>query len=258
MAEVNENMYEIDKRKSGTFIAMLRKEKGWTQKELAQQLFISDKAVSKWETGASIPDTAMLIPLAELLEVSTTELLLGERMERKEPMDAEQVDDIVRAAISYAEERPAESEHAHKKWALRLVVSALVGCTGLGLCMLQSRIGETIPVIAVLGVVFGAYFCFIAQKKLPAYYDENRIGAIHQGAFRMNVPGLVFNNRNWPHIVHVGRVWACALLALYPCLSALLLLIAREWWMEWEKTVSALCVTVSLIAPMYYVGKKYE
>ena len=57
-------MYEIDKQKFGAFVASLRKEKGLTQKELAQQLFISDKAVSKWETGVSIPDTALLIPIA--------------------------------------------------------------------------------------------------------------------------------------------------------------------------------------------------
>ena len=68
-------MYKLDKRKFGSFVSSLRKEKGWTQKELAQRLFVSDKAVSKWETGASIPDTALLIPLAEQLGVSVTELL---------------------------------------------------------------------------------------------------------------------------------------------------------------------------------------
>ena len=46
-------MYEIDKSKFGAFVAQLRKEKGYTQKELAAKLFISDKAVSKWETGVS-------------------------------------------------------------------------------------------------------------------------------------------------------------------------------------------------------------
>ena len=47
-------MFEIDKKKFGHFVAQLRKEKGMTQKELAQQLFISDKAISKWETGGSL------------------------------------------------------------------------------------------------------------------------------------------------------------------------------------------------------------
>lgn len=46
-------MYEIDNEKFGVFLAQLRKQKGFTQKELAQKLFVSDKAVSKWERGVS-------------------------------------------------------------------------------------------------------------------------------------------------------------------------------------------------------------
>ena len=46
-------MFEIDKKKFGTFVSELRREKGYTQKELAEKLFISDKAISKWETGVS-------------------------------------------------------------------------------------------------------------------------------------------------------------------------------------------------------------
>ena len=46
-------MYEIDKEKFGAFVAQLRKEQGITQKELAQKVYVSDKAVSKWERGVS-------------------------------------------------------------------------------------------------------------------------------------------------------------------------------------------------------------
>ena len=46
-------MFEIDKAKFGTFVAQLRKEKGLMQKELAEMLYVSDKAVSKWERGVS-------------------------------------------------------------------------------------------------------------------------------------------------------------------------------------------------------------
>ena len=48
-------MFEIDKKEFGSFLAELRKEKGLIRKELAEKLFVSDKAVSKWETGGSIP-----------------------------------------------------------------------------------------------------------------------------------------------------------------------------------------------------------
>ncbi|MCM1223956.1 MAG: helix-turn-helix domain-containing protein [Lachnospiraceae bacterium] len=57
----------------------LRKEKNLTQSELAEKLGITNKAVSKWETGEAMPDTAQLLPLAEILDVSVDELLHGER-----------------------------------------------------------------------------------------------------------------------------------------------------------------------------------
>lgn len=47
-------MFEIDKRKFGEFVSALRKEKGLTQKQLAEKLYISNKAISKWETGGSL------------------------------------------------------------------------------------------------------------------------------------------------------------------------------------------------------------
>ena len=82
-------MYAIDKKQFGAFVSELRKEKGYTQKELAGRLFVSDKAVSKWETGSSIPDTALLIPLAEQLGVTVTELLLCHRSETESLSRAE-------------------------------------------------------------------------------------------------------------------------------------------------------------------------
>lgn len=63
-------MYEIDKEAFGTFLAQLRKEKGMTQKDLAERIFVSDKAVSKWERGLSLPDVALLQPLADLMDVT--------------------------------------------------------------------------------------------------------------------------------------------------------------------------------------------
>lgn len=65
--------------KIGQFIAQLRKERKLTQKELAAQLHITDKAVSKWETGLSCPDIALLTSLADILGVTTGELLNGQR-----------------------------------------------------------------------------------------------------------------------------------------------------------------------------------
>ena len=69
----------MDKKSMGSFIAALRKSKGWTQKDLAELLHVSDKTVSRWETGDGAPDLALVPVLAELFGVSCDELLRGER-----------------------------------------------------------------------------------------------------------------------------------------------------------------------------------
>lgn len=68
----------MENNKIGKFIASHRKERGLTQQELADKLFITDKAVSKWERGLSLPDIALLEKLAIILEVNIADILTGQ------------------------------------------------------------------------------------------------------------------------------------------------------------------------------------
>ena len=70
------------------------------------------------------------------------------------------------------------------------------------------------------GFLFGAYF-FFTEEVLPGYYDENRINYVTQGIFRMNIPGVYFNNRNWPVILRWGRIWTVVTAVAMPLLLAL-------------------------------------
>ena len=74
----------MDNKKSGEFISALRREKALSQKQLAEKLNVTDKAVSKWETGRSAPDISLLIPLAETLGVTVAEILKGEKLPEEE------------------------------------------------------------------------------------------------------------------------------------------------------------------------------
>ncbi len=74
----------MDQIKIGIFIAEKRKEKHITQRELADKLGITDRAVSKWECGRSLPDSALMIPLCEILGISVNELLLGRALEKED------------------------------------------------------------------------------------------------------------------------------------------------------------------------------
>ena len=69
----------MDSKKIGNFIRELRKEKNLTQKQLAEKINITDKAISKWERGLSFPDITMLNVLCKELNVSVEELLNGEK-----------------------------------------------------------------------------------------------------------------------------------------------------------------------------------
>lgn len=70
----------MDQIKIGRFIAESRKKVKLTQIQLAEKLGITDKAISKWETGKSMPDTAIMLQLCDILEISVNELLSGEKI----------------------------------------------------------------------------------------------------------------------------------------------------------------------------------
>lgn len=73
----------MDQVKIGKFIAEMRKSVGLTQDELGERLFIKGQSVSKWERGLNLPDTSILLELSEILNVSVTEILKGERIDNK-------------------------------------------------------------------------------------------------------------------------------------------------------------------------------
>lgn len=106
----------MDNEKFGNFVKELRKEKNLTQKELAEKINITDKAVSKWERGLSFPDITMLNILSKELDVSVEELLNGERI--KESEKAEQID--VEKAVKEALDKANHKEEKRKKKILKI------------------------------------------------------------------------------------------------------------------------------------------
>lgn len=77
----------MDSKIIGEFIKEQRILKQFTQKQLAEKLGVTDKAISRWETGKGIPDVSLLIPLSNVLEVSVNEILLGEKIEEEKKIE---------------------------------------------------------------------------------------------------------------------------------------------------------------------------
>ena len=107
----------MDNEKIGPFIRQLRKERHLTQKELAAMLNITDKAVSKWELGASLPDVALLLPLAEALDISVTELLGGLRSPGSPPQALDTPpQDTAGDILSYTERASSQRREKLRLW----------------------------------------------------------------------------------------------------------------------------------------------
>ena len=91
----------MDYKKIGNFIATERKTRKITQKKLAEKLYVSEKTVSKWETGKGVPDTNSLTKLCEIFDVSINELLNGEKISGEQ-------------YVSKAEEQMLSLQHAKR------------------------------------------------------------------------------------------------------------------------------------------------
>ena len=89
-------------RTMGEIISTLRREKGMTQKELADMLNITDKAVSKWETGMACPDTHIIPRVAEILGISVEELMNAKAVPANGHKGAEYLVDIILRAVPMA------------------------------------------------------------------------------------------------------------------------------------------------------------
>ena len=90
----------MDANKIGAFIKELRMQKNTTQKELAEIINCTDKAISRWETGRGVPEVSLLMPLSKALDISVNELLTGERFipEQKSEVQ-EQYKDLVMVPV---------------------------------------------------------------------------------------------------------------------------------------------------------------
>lgn len=250
-------MHQIDKQQFGSFVAQLRKEQGLTQKDLAEKLFISDKAISKWETGISIPDVSLLIPLSQLLGVTVTELLQCKR--GAEDMNTEEVEQLLKTAVTYNENtrqsiRPNRKQQL-PKYLLFATVAAAETLAVLFLFRGSSQ-ASNLMLMQIMMIAFCGYFMLVLQEKLPDYYDQNQIHYFSDGFLRMNLPGITFNNRNWPHIRKTLIRSSQTISFVYPLIFALSeLFIPQEWALAKVLTI-LVPILGGLFLPMYLAAKK--
>lgn len=161
----------MDKEKFGHFVSALRKEKGMTQKDFAEKLFLTDKAVSKWERGLSFPDISLLEPIAEILDVTILELLQGERiLEEEAVMPVEEVQKMMDESLSISDEEISR-KHARSKSIILLCCVIILFCISVALNIRNLANNGRTQVLQTDNV---AYETRIDDNGEPVFTDPDR------------------------------------------------------------------------------------
>ena len=169
----------MEKKTIGGFIAALRKANGMTQKELAEQLHVSDKTVSRWERDDGAPDLAVVPVLAEIFGVTCDELLRGER---KPP--------AARAETADPSEIAPKAEK-HRQRLLKLTLSQYKNrtCIAMGVSVtgvIAALICDLAFLKAVLGFFLGAIF-FAASIVCQAVFINKAFFSVEDAGLEENV-----------------------------------------------------------------------
>lgn len=144
----------MDQKKTGAFLAQLRKEKHYTQMQLADLLGVTNKTISRWETGAYMPDLSTLPMLCAILDVSINEFLAGERLN----------DDTFR---HHAEQNMVHIINREEKLMKKKTLISALGGSGTGMLISAvyspASITRTVVVIAAIALIL---FSWILQEQL--------------------------------------------------------------------------------------------
>ena len=189
----------MDQIKVGAFLKDLRKEKGITQEQLAEELGVSGRTISRWETGKNMPDISLLVEIAEFFDVSIPEIIKGER--KSENMKNE-TKEVAETMSDYAK---AEKEQLIKSFRnmsiiglIALLVYMVLRETGVydRNIFLQYTYGISESLIYVTVVMFPLYTTGLLSK------------------FRINRGNYKFSSVPWPVMKVLGFIVAFAVAAL--------------------------------------------
>lgn len=170
----------MDQIKIGKFIASCRKEQGMTQAILAEKLGISDRAVSKWETGKSMPDSGIMLELCELLKINVNELLSGERI-MAESFDKRTEENLITM-------RREVEEKNRQMLRIEFLIGAPATIAGLVMCVVAAYVemptGLQIALIAfALVMIVIVAFIAVGIEQKAGYYECQKCHDRHVPAY---------------------------------------------------------------------------
>ena len=192
----------MDQIKIGKFIAERRKKVKLTQMQLAEKLNITDRAISKWETGKSMPDSAIMLELCEILEISVNDLLCGEVI-TMENYNKELEKNLL--------EMVKQKEEADKRL---LHTEIVVGCICLAVFLALSAIASfvemeewlqiTLILIGLAPLVVAAPF-MLKIEQTAGYYECKACGHRYVPAYTPVFFAMHVNRTRYMKCPHCGK-----------------------------------------------------
>ena len=185
----------MDQIRSGRLIAEERKKKGYTQRQLAEKLNISDKTISKWECGNGFPEVSLLLPLCDELGITVNDLLSGEIVPRE---------DYQKKAENNMVEMIREREANKKQFTLTLLLGGVSLAAFLTLLIVVCVYTDVIPLtvklilLAIACVIFtvGVTAVMEGQRKI-GYYQCEKCGETFVPGFRTRLLGFNMVSRRF-------------------------------------------------------------
>ena len=158
----------MNQEKIGKFIAECRKKNNLTQERLAEQLGISDRAVSKWERGLNLPDASLMLELSKIFDISVNELLNGEIIEKNSYME--------KAEEKLLELQEKNNEYAKRLLFLEYIIGFGASITFLTLIFIASYIKMDtwlVILLIILGIVIFmiGMVCSLKIEQVAGYYE---------------------------------------------------------------------------------------
>ena len=140
----------------GRFISMVRKQKKLTQKQLAEKLGITDRAISKWENGKSMPDLSLLKPICDILGITINELLSGKYI--SDDKKKNNLEENIVGAINYSKKKQSINEFLFYLFILlfgilMIIISMSIFGSPIGFTIWYSLIGTYILIIIFSGLL---------------------------------------------------------------------------------------------------------
>lgn len=163
----------MDQMKIGGFLRDLRKEKGFTQEQLAERFGISRRTVSRWETGSNMPDLDILIEMADFYDMELRELLDGER--KSEKMDQELKKTVLQVADYSNEEKQKLTKRMHL-----LFIGGLIAAVIYMVLLFTDHADNAVGSFC-LGITFGMMIVgVIMTSKHAAKIREAKMRLLHR------------------------------------------------------------------------------